>query len=92
MPRENGASSTPRPLQFTTLALEYWIARFRGDDGCRYDASRLNQFRQIQFSTSQAEFRHDSAIPQHGAPELYMKPSPHNFEGLVVGQSSPTQA
>jgi hypothetical protein len=27
-PAESGASSTPRPFHFTTLALEYWIARF----------------------------------------------------------------
>jgi uncharacterized protein len=27
MPRESGASSTPRPLKERLLSLEYWIAR-----------------------------------------------------------------
>jgi hypothetical protein len=27
MPREGGASSTPRLLDFASLSLEYWIAR-----------------------------------------------------------------
>jgi hypothetical protein len=32
MPRESGASSTPRPLDFITVTLEYWITAFAGDD------------------------------------------------------------
>ena len=30
IPRESGVSSTPRPLDFITASLEYWITRFRG--------------------------------------------------------------
>jgi len=30
MPREGGASSTPRPFDSITGASEYWFTRFRG--------------------------------------------------------------
>jgi hypothetical protein len=33
MPRESGASSTPRPLDFIAIRLEYWITRWRLSSG-----------------------------------------------------------
>jgi len=30
MPREGGASSTPRPFRIQQTSLEYWIIRLRG--------------------------------------------------------------
>src|SRR5260370_11875097 len=32
MPREGGASSTPRPLKQNSAVTEYWITRLRGSD------------------------------------------------------------
>ncbi len=42
MPREGGASSTPRPPDFTAPALEYWIARLRGRRRLGCDAGDRN--------------------------------------------------